>query len=466
MIRKTLLGIVAAAGIVLAQEPDSIVRDSAYWAAKEDTWAQEWKEQMESVPSLDSVQAELRKLDSILVDDIEQNYTIPHQEKRVVLRVGDASDMLLIAWTTAAGAAYCPDHDMLVVAGHNEQSISHEIVHLIDDDRGLKGILHQDGYTGPGAEERTAFFTHRFSQPPLDSLRDDLLRRESRNIQGRIRSRGWSYVHEYAALFQTAYYMLYNHKLHQQSAAQLHGTPVDTLTIALDTLDAGLRSDLAAFDSAGMDAVIHWTDLESMTPEWDTNPEQASLRIQQRRTELLSVISRFDSIALPLKRQLDELVQQAPYDSNLSFPPPDYILNQFGWMFWPEWDNITEEREYYLENTGENLARMVSCMYNLYFGPTTLENQPLCEEDLSFLSTFSFRGVPLFAKGIEKYRVGMSMIKEGMTPEHVKAALEYATRFSYQGQEHSWQETPFSINGSEFLLRVNHDELRTIDEFK
>ena len=70
------------------------------------------------------------------------------------------------------------------------------------------------------------------------------------------------------------------------------------------------------------------------------------------------------------------------------------------------------------------------------------------EEDLNFLGRFTYKGQPLFKKGIEKYRVGQQMINDGIAPEDVKAKLEHAAEFEYESKKYSWPETDFRINGA------------------
>ena len=114
-----------------------------------------------------------------------------------------------------------------------------------------------------------------------------------------------------------------------------------------------------------------------------------------------------------------------------------------------------------LKNPDEVMARIIDSLYSLHFGPVTQNYFPLNDEDLRFLGRFTenpfqhdleFAGRPdfgekYFRKGIEKYRLGLKMIKDGIKPEEVKRQLEYATSFEYQGSRYQWPEARFSIKG-------------------
>lgn len=67
-------------------------------------------------------------------------------------------------------------------------------------------------------------------------------------------------------------------------------------------------------------------------------------------------------------------------------------------------------------DANEVMARIVDSLYSLYFGPVDFNLLPLGEADLAFLERFTYRGAPIFRKGIEKYRLGLELIRGGMAP--------------------------------------------------
>ncbi len=92
----------------------------------------------------------------------------------------------------------------------------------------------------------------------------------------------------------------------------------------------------------------------------------------------------------------------------------------------------------------EFMARMIQSLYSLYYGKCRQNEFQLTEEDLEFLSRFRYDDDLLFRKGIEKYKVGLEMIKQNVPAREVKRRLEYAT--SYKGG-YDWEKTNIDIKG-------------------
>ncbi len=101
-----------------------------------------------------------------------------------------------------------------------------------------------------------------------------------------------------------------------------------------------------------------------------------------------------------------------------------------------------------IDSPNEVMARVVDSAYSLYYGPVSQNQYPLDENDLKFLESFTFEGRPLFRKGVEKYRLGLAMVADGIKAEEVKAKLEYASAFAYKGKVYSWPESKFEIRGT------------------
>lgn len=111
-------------------------------------------------------------------------------------------------------------------------------------------------------------------------------------------------------------------------------------------------------------------------------------------------------------------------------------------------------------DSNEVMARIVDSLYSLYFGPVGFNKFPLAEADIQFLERFTFQGAPIFRKGIERYRLGRDLIREGMAPEEAKRALEYATGFTHNGKTYHWPEANVSIAGSIPRLELTEDGKR------
>lgn len=96
-------------------------------------------------------------------------------------------------------------------------------------------------------------------------------------------------------------------------------------------------------------------------------------------------------------------------------------------------------------DTNEIMARIHDSLYKLHYGAVEENRYPLDEDDLQFLSRFSFRGKPMFAKGIEKYRLGRELLTDGVSPDEVVRRLQYATAYSYRGKVYSWPENNAAV---------------------
>jgi len=92
-----------------------------------------------------------------------------------------------------------------------------------------------------------------------------------------------------------------------------------------------------------------------------------------------------------------------------------------------------------MTDASQVFPRMFDSLYRVHLGPMTREHMELSEQDLDFLESFSYRGVRMFRKGVEKYRVGVLLREQGMAPEDIQAALEHATRFELEGRSYEWK---------------------------
>jgi len=103
----------------------------------------------------------------------------------------------------------------------------------------------------------------------------------------------------------------------------------------------------------------------------------------------------------------------------------------------------TEERiEETIYECGELLAREFDEMYSLNF-----DNFELNDKSLEFWSSFVLNGEMMFGKGISKYSLALKMRDNGVSPEKIKANLEYAEEYRYRGKEYSWPAADFTIIG-------------------
>jgi hypothetical protein len=96
-------------------------------------------------------------------------------------------------------------------------------------------------------------------------------------------------------------------------------------------------------------------------------------------------------------------------------------------------------------NCNELLARGFSSLYELNMGDNLVDNFRLTPEWLTFWSSFSIDGEPMFPKGVDKYRVAVDLVEEkGWTQQEVQSRLEFATRF----RTHTWPAIETVITGT------------------
>ncbi|MBI4007497.1 MAG: hypothetical protein HY354_03270 [Planctomycetes bacterium] len=82
------------------------------------------------------------------------------------------------------------------------------------------------------------------------------------------------------------------------------------------------------------------------------------------------------------------------------------------------------------------------------FSETNYDLKPLLNEaDLEIFKRMKFMGKPMFQKAVEKYRLGLQLLKNGYSPEKIRKELEYATHYVYKGKEYFWQDNGFKIIG-------------------
>jgi len=71
----------------------------------------------------------------------------------------------------------------------------------------------------------------------------------------------------------------------------------------------------------------------------------------------------------------------------------------------------------------------------------------LDEENRDFFSKFCYKGSPAFRKGLERQDVALKLKGRGISSDKAKAAVEYATSYSFDGKQYSWPENDFRLKG-------------------
>lgn len=82
------------------------------------------------------------------------------------------------------------------------------------------------------------------------------------------------------------------------------------------------------------------------------------------------------------------------------------------------------------------------------FSETNYDLKPLLNEaDLKIFERMKFGGMPMFQKAIQKYKLGLQMLKNNHSPQEIRRRLEYATHYVYKGKEYFWPDNGFKIIG-------------------
>lgn len=84
-----------------------------------------------------------------------------------------------------------------------------------------------------------------------------------------------------------------------------------------------------------------------------------------------------------------------------------------------------------LNDPNEVLARCFESIFTPYYGPVQQNRFPVTEEMLDFFSRFKFQGQPMFEGIIARARVGLSMIKDGRSPDDVTNELRGRLEFKF-----------------------------------
>ncbi|MFC1767288.1 hypothetical protein ACFLZ2_01890 [Candidatus Margulisiibacteriota bacterium] len=100
----------------------------------------------------------------------------------------------------------------------------------------------------------------------------------------------------------------------------------------------------------------------------------------------------------------------------------------------------------------EVLAREVEALVSVYLGPDREGYYKLNERELLMFEKMEYKGKPMFKKAVEKYRLGMQMMEDGIGWGKVQDELQYATSYMYNGKQYSWPETKSNLQVQAPLL--------------
>ncbi len=446
------------------------------------------------------IEKEMRKQDAWAADVVRQNYTTAEGTEWVSLvREKKMKSEKLIGHI----AAYSEKDDQIILPMSEKpeedaqliDAVDHELWHVIFDHEGNKGVFFGKNYKGPTEADVTAHCNAKMMQPEYAKLKQDV------NISLRLDAINRK-INDLASFYSNL--LIQSLEKQTKISKELEEMPEKTLgfiseadrTKANETLQrvqesyTKLREEFMSLKKWYEQSLVPLGN-SALTPERissiEKEVEQKASLLQphaslgkdtEKASDLIYTIvfaaqdKAHEARVAELKKQIEanEFGRRETYEKRLNSENKfhelskemrslrkmnlsDLNMSRLDSVMGELKGSLNEQRLNDIFSPNETMARIVDAMYSLDFGQPTLQKFQPSENDLEFLLRFTYRGQPLFRKGVEKYRLGIQMTKDGITPEKIKEQLEYATEFSYKGKTYSWPETDFRIKGS-----IPHDE--------
>jgi hypothetical protein len=444
-----------------------------------------------------AIEKEIRKHDSWVEEWVQQDYNLP-QGNQLGLRIIKESDKGLELGTSG----YVPDHNLIYIMDCADvplaeaiDGVDHELGHFVDGFVGRgKGLISAREYSGPGLEEISSYTSQRVLGKEFDSIKL-LLRKKQYSIKiyepeqvilGYV-TNILKPVRDQLGFLQDIITKMKPFAGFLDEQYKAKAETLNSLEVQTDNVTKELREFMEWYKAVKevpleqktfeeLDGIVE--KLEAIAQRF-TSPEEARA----------DRFSKYDNLPIDLDVFAGETYSAYEkaintfFDREKNSDPNDTLMLEAkrksaladleGWAlqydkymssimeeFSKRWDaqeaggvNSRIAADVY-GNSSEILARMVDSLYSLYYGPVKVSSFQLTEKDLEFLGNFRYKGKKMFAKGIEKYRLSLEMIKDEIAPEQVKKQLEYATEFTYKGRQYSWQESNFRIKGKIPLFNI------------
>jgi hypothetical protein len=446
-------------------------------------------------PFTASLEKEIRRMDHWVGDWLIQDYTIKDPSGQIGL----------VFLVTAEDRMGFLEADMLYHRGTDEimiplrkdkpadpKNVPHELWHSLYDQHDEKGLIHQPGYRGPSLEEIADFAGRKVDDPAFLKLQEGLkksqLEAEVRMFSKYITST-LDYIecidemvrHTDDLISGYSEFLVYLPKTTREILSS--GRIAKQYDELLQSIADFMIWKEKAIDARDPDAVIDIHTLEELN-DGIRNHYQ---RIQESREGLDSIVemyrgidddfrtavdARFDLVEKEIKRRISdpgysddhEKLRRALVSVNQDREQNQTRLSMSSAMNYGTdsklaslelKDSIDQAVLYYnqkelgkiLGEPDEVMARVVQSLYCLHYGDVEQNLFPLQEQDLAFLERFEYKGRKMFSKGVERYRLGLEMISDGLSVDHVREQLGYATSYTYRGRQYSWPEADFQVKG-------------------
>ncbi|HLD07313.1 MAG TPA: hypothetical protein VJC16_07340 [Candidatus Nanoarchaeia archaeon] len=387
------------------------------------------------------VEKELRKMDWWVAEEVQQDYN-GGDSLKVQLRTVRRDDMRKAAFFGVDDVVLLPLEDMRAAT----RALPHELWHALYDQWQRPGILSRDEYTGPLLSEIDRYCTKKLETGDFGLFKQFL----TEAAPAAFRYLGWDGDYRFAVA---------DDEKTGDMLAELAAIPDNQVT-ALEEEHQLLYQKLQDFYQdimvwQGYKSMIAGADLD--TPEWGLMVRMVSglkglpdlevhATVAKEMADLREKVS-----AIYTKR----LEAGALADKQGTHLLADEFVEEMRLMNREMMKNLIQlrirastEQFQSIATPNEIMGRMIGSLYNLYYGSITQDNFQLGEDDLQFLERFVYKERKLFGKGIEKYRLGLAMLQNGISPAKITQGLEYATSFTYEGKTYSWPEADFRIKGN------------------
>ncbi len=447
------------------------------------------------VKLLSGIQREVRKNDSWVESVIQQDYTTSVMAKlrlrsHVELRFVRSSEG---AETQEMGfigniAAYKPKTDKLLIPLQSNEAdlldaMDHELWHVLFDSDGVMGPIFESQFRGPTTTEIGQYIHSKLNAPIFAALRKEIEEDrgvvESDSKARLIEERLGRVIKECMETVERAHEKLEDVIKEPELVAFRVGDDEKKLEDRCKELKTAFAVTAMDLQEA-MARLSSSKDPRSALHQWIGKLEEHNARVPMMYEAVDKIDHVIDAYTAHVRtkkyedllRQLDAKIaqernsqmkqiwiQQRKSMERIGKPAADTLRQSVKqmrkWAAGMEKKTIAMVRDtnlsvvdQTLHNPNEVMARVVDSAYSLYYGVPIQNKYPLDETDLKFLERFTYEGKPLFRKAVEKYRLGLQMISDGMKAEDGKAKLEYATEFAYKGKAYSWPESKFTITGT------------------
>ena len=455
----------------------------------------------EAADGLRAAEMELRGLDPLFVAGFETDYTNDTREGGVTLA------RLKVTRGVNFLAAYHAGRDALILTTSEDGAIlpesathvAHEGYHVIDDNSGeQKGILHVEGYKGPG-EDEIKEYTRKKLEMDLEQLESALeISKVMATAVGdmsqvadvyvpiyRSAQKGWGASQEIFSesvdfepeLEEKERELLRKggvkkmealgffkgslgemSRISKEMAEYVKERESQGLFAELERVSSfvrGFRSlleDLQKYESlpqeiAAYRATMAETFGKAEKRSYDKRLAAAKQKLEKAVTGEEKMEAEWEIEDLKIDHEVFEASMKQEKSMALESSAMTSLASSLGKRISEAYSSNSMRSLEEITEPHEIMARMVDSLYSLYTGKVTEHYFPLTEADLEFLGKFEFRGERIFKKGLEKYQVMLEMVAEGKDTEFVRKLLRRAVELKWKGRVYSWPEQEIEIKG-------------------